>query len=163
MTYQDVLGDLIDLLNKHKMIQTVGYGNLSDLVEPLKGLPHVNLQAADRLPGQVYTIDYPYAFINPTNHTLAKNASTYRFNLIMMEQCTDATMEVIQAQSECHQYIKDVLAHLYYHYGEKYDFNLNSTITPFKEKYNDTVSGMTAAIEVIIRDPLDDCITPFEA
>lgn len=162
MTYQDVLGDLIDLLNKHKMIQTVGYGNLSDLVEPLKKDPRVNLEGADRLPEKVYTIDYPYAFINPTNHTLAKNASTYRFNLIMMEQCTDDTMEVIQAQSECHQYIKDVLAHLYYHYGEKYDFNLNSNITPFKEKYNDTVSGMTAQIEVIIRDPLDDCITPFE-
>lgn len=163
MTYADVLNDLIDLLNKHKMIQTVGYGNLTDLVEPLKREPKTNKQDADRKPEVVYGIDYPYAFINPTNHTLSKNASTYRFNLIMMEQCTDDTHEVIQAQSECHQYIKDVLAHLYYNYGEKYDFNLNSSITPFKEKYNDTVSGMTAQIEVIIRDPLDDCITPFEA
>ena len=163
MTYSDVLNDLIDLLNKHKMIRTVGYGNLSDLVEPLQREPKVNYQGADRMPTKVYGTDYPYAFINPTNHTLSKNASTYRFNLIMMEQCTDDTMEVIQAQSECHQYIKDVLAHLYYHYGEKYDFTLNSTITPFKEKYNDTVSGMTAALEVVIRDPLDDCITPFEA
>lgn len=163
MTYNDVLNDLIDLLNKHKMIRSVGYGNLSDLVDPLEKSPKTNQTGADRRPEKIQRIDYPYAFINPTNHTLAKNASTYRFNLIMMEQCTEDTMEVIQAQSECHQYIKDVLAHLYYHYGEKYDFNLNSNITPFKEKYNDTVSGMTAQIEVIIRDPLDDCITPFEA
>jgi len=161
MTYQDVLNDLIELLDKHKMIQTVGYGNLSDLVDPLKRDPKVNQTGADRKPEKIYGIDYPYAFINPTNHTLAKNASTYRFNLIMMEQCSDDIDEVIQAQSECHQYIKDVLAHLYYHYGEKYDFNLNSSVTPFKEKYNDTVSGMTASIELEIRDALDDCITPF--
>src|SRR6056297_1909459 len=130
MTYEEVLSDLIDLLNRHHMIQTVGYGNLSDLVEPLKREPAVNQEGSDRLPNKIYGIDYPYAFINPTNHTLAKNASTYRFNLIMMEQCTDETMEVIQAQSECHQYIKDVLGHLYYNYDNKYDFNLNSSITP---------------------------------
>jgi len=158
MTYQEVLDDLIDLLNKHKMIKTVGYGTLSDLMTPLKHeIPVTNDGFTS------YGADYPYAFINPTSHTLSKNASTYRFNLIMMDMCTEDTLEVIQVQSECHQYIKDVLAHLYYHYGEKYDFNLNSTIVPFKEKYNDTVSGMTAQIEVIIRDPLDDCITPFRS
>jgi hypothetical protein len=158
MTYQDVVNDLIELLDKHKMINSWGYGNLSDLTAPFKRDVKTTSRTYDD-----YGIDYPYAFLNPTNHTLSKNASTYRFNLIMMEMCTDDPNEVIQAQSECHQYIKDVLAHLYYHYGEKYDFTLNSTITPFKEKYNDTVSGMTAALEVVIRDPLDDCIAPFQA
>jgi len=79
----------------------------------------------------------------------------------MMEQCSDEPMDVIQAQSNCHQYIKDVLAEIYYNYGEKYDFKLNSSVTPFKEKYNDTVSGMTASISLEIRDGLDDCIAPF--
>lgn len=145
MTYKDVLNDLFDLLNRHKMIKTAGYGPLSELVDP-----------KDK-----EFSDYPYAFLQPTNHTLAKGSMTYRFNLIMMEMCTDDLDQIIQAQSNCHQYIKDVLAHLYYHYN-KYDFTLNASVTPFQEKYDDTVSGMTAQIELVVPDKLDDCISPFE-
>lgn len=146
MNYRDVLNDLFDLINRHKMIKTVGYGPLSELVDPKdKDL-----------------IDYPYVFIQPSNHSLQKNQMTYRFNLIVMEYVTDDTDEIINAQSDAQQYIKDILGHLYYHYGEKYDFQLNSNITPFQEKYDDTVSGMTASVELIIRDSLDDCISPFE-
>ena len=36
MTYKNVLDDLIDILSRHRMIVTWGYGNLSDLVTPFK-------------------------------------------------------------------------------------------------------------------------------
>jgi hypothetical protein len=162
MTYEDVLNDLIQILNDHKMIQTVGYGNLSDLMDPIPSVNKIlpNTEAAYS-PSKTQAIDYPYAFLNPTNHTLATNTSTYRFNLIMMEQVTDDTYQIIKAQSQCHQYIKDVLAHLYYKYNPKFDFKLNAQVTPFKEKYNDTVSGMTVGFEIQIPDLLEDCITPF--
>ena len=145
MTYKDVLSDIFELLDKHKMIKSYGYGPLSEIIEPKEGVES----------------NYPYAFLQPTNHSLSTNQSTYRFNLIMMEICNDNQQEIINAQSNAHQYIKDVLGYLYYSYT-KYDFTLNSNITPFQEKYNDTVSGMTAQFEIIIRDPLDDCIAPFE-
>tara|TARA_R110000772_G_scaffold66073_2_gene147340 strand:+ start:1016 stop:1942 length:927 start_codon:yes stop_codon:yes gene_type:complete len=156
MTYKEVLDDLIDIMSRHYMIQSWGYGNLSDLVSPFK-----RTNATDPDTGIVYNIDYPYAFLQPTNHNLQTNVSRYNFNLIMMEQCNDEPMDVIQAQSNCHQYIKDILAEIYYNYGLKYDFTLNSSVTPFKEKYNDTVSGMTANISLEIRDGLNDCIAPF--
>jgi hypothetical protein len=146
MTYNDVLSDIFNLLDKHKMIKTWGYGPISELVDP------VNKELTD----------YPYAFLQPTNHTLGKNQTSYRFNLIMMEMCNDTTTEIIQAQSNAQQYIKDVLGHLYYNYNEQYDFNLNFSLIPFQEKYDDTVSGMTAQIELIVRDSLNDCIAPFE-
>ena len=156
MTYREVLDDLIDIMSRHRMIVTWGYGNLSDLVTPFK-----KQNVTDGSTPEVYNIDYPYAFLQPLQHQLQTNVSKYNFNLIMMEQCTDEPMDVIQAQSNCHQYIKDVLAEIYYNYGQKYDFTLNSSVTPFKEKYNDTVSGMTANISLEIRDGLDDCIAPF--
>ena len=156
MTYKEVLDDLIDIMSRHHMIVTWGYGNMSDLVSPFK-----KVNTLDANTGMVYNIDYPYAFLQPTQHNLQTNVSRYNFNLIMMEQCNDEPIDVIQAQSNCHQYIKDVLAEIYYNYGEKYDFTLNSAVTPFKEKYNDTVSGMTASISLEIRDGLDDCIAPF--
>ena len=145
MTYKNVLDDLFDVISRHKMIQTVGYGPLSDIKTPTDGVQ----------------TNYPYAFIRPTNHTIAKNAMVYRFDLIMMEMCNDTDEEVILAQSDCHQYIKDILAELYYNM-EKYDFNLNNAITVFQEKYDDVVSGATIQLELTVRDGLDDCIAPFE-
>lgn len=145
MTYKDVLDDLFDIISRHKMIQTVGYGPLSDLLVPKDSVE----------------TNYPYAFLQPTNHTIGKNQMTYRFNLIMMEMCEDTDDEIIRAQSNCHQYIKDILAELYYNM-EKYDFNLNNSITVFQEKYDDVVSGATLQLEFIVRDALNDCIAPFE-
>ena len=145
MTYNDVLDDLFDIISRHKMIQTVGYGPLSDIKVPKDGAE----------------TNYPYAFLRPTNHTIGKNQMTYRFDLIMMEMCNDTDEEIIRAQSNCHQYIKDILAHLYYNYY-KYDFNLNNSITVFQEKYDDVVSGATIQMEFIVRDQLNDCIAPFE-
>lgn len=159
MTYKEVLDDIIDLLQRHRMIVTWGYGNLSDLVSPFKKLDAAT--TATGVAADVYNIDYPYAFLQPTNHSLQKGKTTFNFNLIMMTQCDDAPEAVIQAQSNCYQYIKDVLAELYYNYDQKYDFTINSQVTPFKEKYNDTVSGMTANISIEIPTILDDCIAPF--
>lgn len=144
MTYKEVLDDLFSIIQNHKMIRTAGYGPLSEI----------------KVPRGTYDTNYPYAFLQPTNHTISKNAITYRFNLIMMEMCNEDIDSVITAQSNCLQYVKDILGHLYYHY-DKYDFNLNFSIAPFKEKYDDVVSGVTATIELQTRDALNDCIAPF--
>jgi len=137
------------------MIQTWGYGNLSDLVTPFKKEDKTGNGTT------VYDIDYPYAFLQPLQHSLQKGKVTYNFNLIMMEQCKNEPNAVIQAQSNCQQYIQDVLAEIYYNYDQKYDFTLNSSLTPFKEKYDDTVSGMTANISIEIPMILNDCVAPF--
>ena len=158
MTYKDVLDDLTDLLSRHYMIQTWGYGELSDLVAPFKRLDATDYNGDTKV---IYNVDYPYAFLNPTAHQLAQGKSTFNFNLIVMEQCEEEPEAIIQAQSNCYQYIKDILAELYYNYDQKYDFTLNSSVIPFKEKYNDVVSGMTAAISIEIPTILNDCIAPF--
>jgi len=145
MTYKNVLDDFFQIIANHKMIKTAGYGPLSEIK-----VPH----------GQ-YDTNYPYAFLQPTNHTLGKGQMTYRFNLIMMEMPKDDIDSVIEAQSNCLEYVKDILGHFYYHLSE-YDFNLNVSVVPFKEKYDDVVSGITATIELTVRDVLNDCIAPFD-
>lgn len=144
MNYQDVVNTLITLANSHKMIKTVGYGNITDLVNPVGQM--------DR--------NYPYMFINPSNMTLSQGKMVLRFNLIMQELCNDDAESVIKAQSESIQYIKDILAHLYYAYD--FDFTLNFNIQPFQERFNDSVAGATATVELQIPQLLDDCTSPFE-
>jgi len=85
----------------------------------------------------------------------------YRFQLIMQELVQGGQLEVIQAQSDALQYIQDLLAHYYYTLTQ-YDFDLNVNVTPFREKYDDQVAGMTAQIELIVKNTLNDCITPYE-
>lgn len=144
MTYKQVLDDFFTIINDHRMIKTAGYGPLSEI----------------KVPRGTYETNYPYAFLQPTNHTLGEHQMVYRFNLIMMEMCNDDIDSVIKAQSECLQYVKDILGRLYYTY-QAYDINLNFSIVPFKEKYDDVVSGVTATVEIITRDALNDCDSPF--
>lgn len=145
LTYKQVLDDFFTVISDHKMIKTAGYGPLSEI----------------KVPRGTHDTNYPYAFLQPTNHTLGQHQMTYRFNLIMMEMCNDDIDSVITAQSDCLQYVKDILGRFYYSYPD-YDFTVNFSVTPFKEVYDDTVSGVTATIELVTRDALDNCIAPFE-
>lgn len=146
MTYKQIIDQFFAVCASHKIINSWGYGSLSDIVDPY------NRQVTD----------YPYAFLNPSNHTLARGVVTYRFNLIMQELTADTDDGVIQGQSDCLQYIKDILAHYYYSL-DQYDFQLNVQLTPFKERFDDVVCGMTATIELQLPDILDDCIAPFNS
>lgn len=74
----------------------------------------------------------------------------------------DVYSNYITVQSDCQQYIDDVLAHLYYYYQDLPEVQLtNITYTPFKEKYQDEVAGMTATLTIQVPVALDDCITPY--
>ena len=41
------------------------------------------------------------------------------------------------------------------------DLTLNVSLTPFKERFQDTVAGMTATLEIEIPNRLNECIAPF--
>lgn len=140
MTYKEIVDRIKDIADRHKMIADFGYGNLSDIKANNDG----NESA-----------DYPYAFLNPTNHTRSGQAITYRFNLIVMDMVLDN--DYLKIQSECQQYIDDLLGNLRFGYTDQVDLTLNVTLTPFKERFQDVVAGMTATLEIVIPNRLSDC------
>ena len=71
-------------------------------------------------------------------------------------------MDYLKIQSECQQYIDDVLAHLRFGYTDQVDLTLNVTLTPFKERFQDEVAGMTATLEIIVPLRLTDCYNPIQ-
>ena len=144
MKYQEVVNTLVDLANRHKMIKTVSYGPISELVDPMN----------------TTETNYPYLFIQPTTHQYSETTASYRFNLIMMEITNEDHNEIIRVQSNCAEYLDDIIAEIYYNVDE-IDFARNISVTPFQEKYDDTVSGMTASIELQVRKPLNQCEAPF--
>ena len=152
MTYKELVDRLKDIVFRHKQIVDFGYGDLSD----------IKVKSQDNGDGEATNTDYPYMFVNPSQHTRTETASIFRFNLIMMDLCNaDSTnSNVLDVQSDCLQYLEDVLADLKYTYDDV-DIDINVTLTPFKERFQDTVAGMTAALIVELPSPLNRCIAPI--
>lgn len=150
MTYKEIVDRVKQVVFDHKQLADFGYGSLSDIKSRSENGPNS---------GNSEQADYPYVFLNPTNHTRTGQSITYRFNMIVMEMVPED--DYLIGQSICQQYIDDILAQLRFGYTDQVDLTLNVSLTPFKERFQDTVAGMTATLEIIIPSNLNDCIAPY--
>ena len=171
MTYYDIIQAFFTAGAQHKMIADVGYGPISDIkTRSQNAKPFVDSE------GETEGVDYPYMFLNPTTSQRTGAAVTYSFNLIMMDMAwqevpnnlspTDLTVSrytnEAQVQSQCQQYIDDIVGHMYHNTGLKAEISMDIQYTPFVERFQDSVAGMTAQIKITVPQAIDDCIAPFE-
>ncbi len=150
MTYKELVDSIKSTVDRHYILQDFGYGALTDIKTVDEGT----------------RVNYPYAFLNPTQSTRTGQTVTYRFNLIVMdvaqEDPTNGFADYLEVQSNCQQYIDDILANLRFAKPyQDFDLTLNVNLTPFKERFQDTVAGMTATLEMELPLALNDCITPI--
>ncbi len=150
MTYKELVDSIGAVVAQHEILQDFGYGALTDIKTVDNGT----------------RVNYPYAFLNPTQSTRTGQAITYRFNLVVMdvaqEDPTNGFANYLSVQSACQQYIDDILAYLRFSTPLKdFDLTLNVNLTPFKERFQDTLAGMTATLEIEIPLPINNCITPY--
>ena len=150
MTYFEIVNRIKDIVFRHKMLVDFGYGNLSDIKTVAENEADSGSDGAD----------YPYVFVNPQNHQRTGQSISYRFNLIVMDQAKNA-FEVLKVQSDCQQYIDDIISELRFDYKDAADVILNFSLSPFKERFQDTVAGMTASLEIQVADNINNCIAPF--
>ena len=150
MTYKELVNTIGETVDNHEILKDFGYGAITDIKTVDEG----------------ERVNYPYAFLNPTQSTRTGQAITYRFNLIVMdvaqEDPTDGFSNYLKVQSACQQYIDDILANLRFTVANDFDLTLNVNLTPFKERFQDTVAGMTATLEIEIPFALNNCITPYQ-
>jgi hypothetical protein len=158
MTYYQLIEAFKAFAADHQQIKCFGYGMISDIEVPV-----------DPTTGQPVQRDYPYFFVNPTNHTYTQSMLTYRFNVIVMELVTELTPtgfsglnSTIKAQSDALLILNDFLAWI--EYNTDYDTELvkNSGFTPFQERFMDTVAGMTATVEIQVPNDLNLCDAPID-
>lgn len=185
MTYRQLVEKISTICDYHEMIRDFGYGALSDMKTVNR---EVNETPAwiDSPYGDSLT-NYPYVFLNPTQSTRTSQAITYRFNMIVMDVVNDryvssqdldqypvgpAYRPYLQVQSDCQQYIDDIIAGLRFGvyndlspndaaYDPDVDVQLTVNLTPFKERFADTVAGMTATLEIEIAQPINKCDAPY--
>lgn len=144
MTYKELVDRFALAVSDHKMIADFGYGQFSDI----KVLDEDGDGA-----------DYPYAFLLPTGASRANNAMTYNFALIMMEMALNPS-EILKVQSDCIQYVNDIVAELRFDDTFTGDLLLTQSVEVFRERFQDEVAGATANIQVTVLDTINDCIAP---
>ena len=185
MTYKELVDRIALICDQHPIIRDFGYGAISDLKT-------MNTEANNNLVTTTLEEDamtlYPYVFLNPSQSTRTSQAISYRFNMIVMDTVLPNGLELIgsnpgdidqkdppygqtlQVQSDCQQYIDDIIATLRFDVGQPsptsinpwlMDVQLSVNLTPFKERFADTVAGFTATLDVMIAQPINNCKTPF--
>ena len=154
MTYKEIINRFRTVVENHLQLKDFGYGELSDL------------KTQSQLGPEEDGVDYPYLFLLPAPSVRQGPVMEYSFNMVVMDMARGEEGDVfdnyITIQSQCQQYIDDVLANLYYFYKDQPEIQLtNITYNPFKEKYQDELAGMTATITIQVPTPLNECIAPF--
>lgn len=183
MTYQEIVDKFRSICRQHEIIKEFGYGAISD-IKTMNVDDNLSLtEDSDYLETQTL---YPYVYLVPQQSTRTSQAITYRFNMIVMDTVLPNGLELLissnqndqkdppygqtlKVQSDCQQYVDDILAALRLEKNNNgkpklplMDAQLNVNLTPFKERFQDTVAGMTATIEIEIAQPLNLCIAPIQ-
>lgn len=159
MTYKEIINRIRSVAQDHLMIKDFGYGELSDIKTQAQLGPDGNIDDGKEA-------DYPYMFLLQSNAVRNDPVVNYNFSMIMMDMARgeegDTYDNYLTIQSQCQQYIDDVLANLYYFYRDQPMVQLTGiTYQPFKEKYQDEVAGMTANFTIEVPNGLNECIAPF--
>ena len=155
MNYKDVVNRIQTIVEDHKMLVDFGYGQVSDIKTRAQGIE-----------GEAEGADYPYLFLNPTQHVRTQQQITYNFNMIVMDMAREEEEHVYQnflnIQSDAIQYIDDVVARLYYYYKDKPEVSMDLNYTPFYERFQDDLAGATATLSITVPNSINECIAPFE-
>jgi hypothetical protein len=144
MNYQEIVNRIQSITNQHKMLADFGYGDLSDL----------KVRFENTSGDSAVQADYPYLFLNPGVHQRNQGLVTYNFNMIVMDMARGEVSDepynnMLAIQSQCQQYIDDVLAYLYFGYTDQPEVIYSGvTYSPFNERFADDVSGMTATLTI---------------
>ena len=159
MTYQEIVNRIQSVVDQHWMLADFGYGDLSDLKTRFENTSGDTQNQAN----------YPYLFLNPGTHTRNASSMTYNFNMIVMDMARKEVNDqpfnnMLAIQSQCQQYIDDVLGQLLYGFQDQPEvLRANIQYNPFNERFQDDVAGMTCSLSIEVPTPLNDCIAPFKS
>jgi len=158
MKYKEIVDLIKDISEGHVLVETFGYGSISDINTPNESDTLINNR------GPLY----PYVFLNPVSISQNERTATFSANLIVMTQTYDEGYvdyvrdEELKMQSEMIDILIDIISNINMNLtNPQVEFITPFTITPFKERFSDSVVGGTANISITYPSPLDDCRTPI--
>jgi hypothetical protein len=153
-TFRRFVNDLKKIYKEHKQINDFGFGFVEDITFKKEGEDKVN---------------YPYLYVIPSVTNVDEQELKYTLTLVMMDRVINYTDEnLLDTLSDTNQILQDVISQFKYsftpqdgNYTDVYDIELPITLQPFADKYDDYVAGYSCDITIVLAQPLNRCIAPF--
>lgn len=153
-TFRRFVNDLKKIYQEHKLINDFGFGFVEDITFKKETEAKV---------------DYPYLYVIPSVCSVDERQLRYGITLVMMDRVVNYTDEnLLDVLSDTNQILQDVISQFKYSvtpeegdYTDVYDIELPITLQPFADKYDDYVAGYSCDINIVLGQPLDRCIAPF--
>lgn len=145
-TYQNIIDRLSSICDRHKFINSYRVGDIYE----------VDFDSEDKSP------IYPYVHIIPQPSTLSRNELLLSFSLLSMDLVDENEKIETEVLSDTLQILQDIIGEFLV--GDEYptfEISLPLALTPFTERFSNSVSGWNADIQISIVQPLDSCITPL--
>lgn len=141
MTYQNLVDTLQTVIEGHVLVNQYNFGNISDIETPENGSPN-----------------YPYGFLRPVNMVVGQHSQNFGFELILMDYVFENNASYVDGASRMLQILADIIAEFRITTDYmQYDVQMSVTATPFKERFKDSVVGITAQITIESAEPLSGC------
>jgi len=162
INYKKIIDDFSLLADKHKQINSFGTGDIRQLIyltQQIDGTDNTTNAAPI----------YPLMYVIPSAVNRGEQQITYTFSVIVADIMNAKNYDIeTDLYSDTLQILEDILAQFKYSvtqatgdYEEKYDITLPSTISPFSEAYDDILVGWTLTLQVVVDNPLNRCLAPF--
>jgi hypothetical protein len=145
-TYQNIIDRLSSICERHKFVNSYRVGDIYE----------VDFDSEDKSPV------YPYVHIIPQASTISRNELLLSFSMLAMDLVDEDEKIETEVLSDTLQILQDIIGEFIV--GDEYpefEISLPLSITPFTERFSNSLSGWNAEIQISIPQPLNACITPL--
>lgn len=144
VNYKQLLGDLKLIGESHKQINSVGFGDITQITMDIQ---------TQKEP------EYVKMYILPGQTLLSRNEIIYNFNITVMDRINDDYSNQRDVMNDTLEIIKDIFTKLYL---SQYQSQWGATVSPFLEEYETILGGWTLGITLTQPYSYDRCEVPIK-
>ena len=157
-----IIDDLKEIERNHLQINSFGTGDIKQLI--------YLTQDQNKTDNTTWAAPlYPLLYVIPGTITRYENYVNYSLNVIVCDILNAKNYDnEVDVMSDTAQILSDVLAQFKYsvtaaqgNFETKYDIQLPATLIPFNEAFDDILAGWNLQLNVIVDEPLNRCIAPY--
>jgi len=142
MTFKRAVDEFFNFADAHHQLNGWGFGNLVDY---------------GQMEDETTTL-YPFLFVTPQNISYDKTYTTYTFTITIGDQVQADEENRVSCISNMQMIGKDLLAYIQQGNLETFfDFDFPVSATPFVERFNDVIGGVSLELSVRVVDSINTC------
>ena len=152
INYKAIVNDLTLIGIKHYQIESVGFGSIDQVIHDL------DTKVSPKYV-RMYTV--------PGNISFNQNSIIYNFNVIILDKIEEDSSNLLDLMSNTMDIAKDIWTIFFNswtpeqgEFTEIYEPQWGDILTPFTERFDDTLGGWTLQLSVEVPYPFLDCYLP---